>query len=131
MEETIFTKIINGEVPCHKVYEDEKNFAFLDIHPIQPGHVLVVSKTPSPTFLDLNEVDANALWYAVRKVAARLKQVFPDKKRIGVMIEGLDVPHVHVKVFPIDTDDDFRRSPDMQAEPDHEALEIMAHKIAF
>ncbi len=131
MEETIFTKIIKGEIPCHKVYEDEKNFAFLDIHPIQPGHVLVVSKTPAPTFLDLDAADADALWRAVRKIAGRLKGVFPEKKRIGVMIEGLDVPHVHVTVFPIDSGEEYRRMPDAESEPDHAALAAMAQKIAF
>jgi histidine triad (HIT) family protein len=131
MQDSIFTKIIKGEIPCYKIYEDELTFAFLDIHPIQPGMVLVVTKTPAETFLDLKDEDAEALWKTVRKVAAKLKQAFPGKKRIGVQIEGLDVPHVHVKVFPIDTDEEFRQSTDMSADPDDVALTEMAQKLAF
>jgi histidine triad (HIT) family protein len=130
MQDTIFTKIVKGEIPCHKVYEDERTFAFLDIRPIQPGMVLVITKTPYPTFLDLDEDDAVALWATVRKLAARLKEVFPDKKRIGVQIEGLDVGHVHVKLFPFDTGEEFRAKP-AAVESDHEALTMMANKLRF
>ncbi len=131
MTDTIFTKIIKGEIPCHKVYEDDKTFAFLDIHPIQPGQVLVVTKTPAESFLDLDDEDYVALMQTVRKVAGKLRRVFPDKKRIGVMIEGLDVPHVHVKLLPIDSGDEFRNVPDANAEPDHAALAKMAAKLAL
>lgn len=130
-KESIFTKIIQGEIPCHKVYEDEHTLAFMDIHPIQPGHVLVVSKVQVPTFIDLNEDDAIAFWDTVRKVGRRLQQVFPNKKRIGLMIEGLDVPHVHATVFPIDSGEQFRNEPDLTAEPDHAALAELAKRIAF
>jgi histidine triad (HIT) family protein len=130
MQDSIFTKIIKGEIPCHKVYEDDKTFAFLDINPIQPGMTLVVTKTPAETFLDLSDEDAEALWSTVRKVATKMKQVFPDKKRIGVQIEGLDVPHVHVKIFPINTGEEFR-SPPRSTEPDHEKLAEIAKKLAI
>ncbi len=129
MQETIFTKIVKGEIPCHKVYEDERTFAFLDIHPVQPGMVLVVTKTPYPSFLELTEADAAALWLTVRKVGAGLKAVFPNKKRIGVQIEGLDVPHVHVKLFPVDTGDQFRANPP-SGDPNHEELARIADKIS-
>jgi histidine triad (HIT) family protein len=131
MEDSIFTRIIKGEIPCHKVYEDDRTFAFLDIHPVQPGMTLVISKTQAETFLDLDDEDYAALWDAVKKVAQRLKEVFPDKKRIGIQVEGLDVPHVHVKLIPIDTGEEFRTAPDMEAEPDHTALAAMAKKLVF
>lgn len=131
MSDSIFTKIIKGEIPAHKIYEDGKTFAFLDIHPVQPGMVLVVSKFPAETAWELPESDYQALWKTVRKVAERLKQVFPDKKRIGVQVEGLDVPHVHVKVFPINSGAEFHAKPDMAAEPDHAALAKMAEKLRF
>lgn len=131
MQDSIFTKIIKGEIPSHKIYEDERTYAFMDIHPIQPGHVLVVTKTQIPTFLDLDEADAAAFWNTVRKVGARLQEHFPNKKRIGVMIEGLEVDHVHAKLFPIDTGDEFRKEPDIKAEPDHEALAELAQQLAF
>lgn len=129
MQETIFTKIVKGEIPCHKVYEDERTFVFLDIHPVQPGMVLVITKTPYPSFLELTEVDAAALWLTVRKVGASLKAVFPAKKRIGVQIEGLDVAHVHVKLFPIDTGDEFRAVPPT-TEPNHQELATIAEKMS-
>lgn len=131
MEDSIFTKIIKGEIPAHKVYEDDRTFAFLDIHPVQPGMTLVISKTPAETFLDLSPEDHAALWETVQKVAQRLKEVFPGKKRIGIQVEGLDVPHVHVKIIPIDTGEEFRAPPDMEAEPDHPALAAMAEKLKF
>ena len=99
MQESIFTKIIKGEIPCHKVYEDERTFAFMDIHPIQPGHVLVISKTQVGNFYELDEADYTALFATVQKIAKKLKQVFPEKARIGVMIEWLEVDHVHVMLF--------------------------------
>ncbi len=131
MADTIFTKIINGELPCHKVYEDDKTLAFLDINPVQPGHTLVISKLPVIVFVDLPEQDAVAFWATVQKVGKRLKEVFPDKKRIAVQLEGLDVPHVHAKLFPFDTPEQFRTIPDSNATPDHEALAAMAKKLAF
>lgn len=130
-EPSIFTKIIRGEIPCHKVYEDDKTFAFLDIHPVQPGMTLVISKTQAPTFLDLSDEDYAALWGTVKKVAQRLQQAFPAKAKIGIQVEGLDVPHVHVKLIPIDTGEEFRAPPDMNAEPDHAALAELAKTLAF
>ena len=132
MEDSVFTRIIKGEIPCHKVYEDDKTLAFMDIHPIQPGHVLVVPKKQVGHFYDLPEDDYHALMAAVKKVARRLKDVFEDKPRVGVIIEGFDLPeHVHVKVFPAGSGDELRHSPDMSAEPDHPALAAMAEKLAF
>ncbi len=130
-QDSIFTKIIKGEIPCHKIYEDDKTFAFMDIHPIQPGHVLVVSKLQVETAWDLPDEDYQALMKTARKVAQKLREQFPDKQRIAIMIEGLDVPHPHVKIFPINTGSEFRAEPDMSAEPDHAALAQLAQKLAI
>jgi histidine triad (HIT) family protein len=128
---SIFTQIINGEIPCHKIYEDERTFAFLDIHPVQPGQVLVVPKKEIPFVWDMEDTDYQALMTTVKRVGERLREVFPDKQRVGVMIEGLDVTdHAHVKVFPFDKGE-YRNLPDMDAEPDHPALSEMAKKLAF
>lgn len=130
MQDSIFTKIIKGEIPCHKVYEDEHTLAFLDIHPIQPGHVLVVPKKQVGFVWDLGSADYQALMATVQKIGRRLKESFPDKSRVGVMIEGLDVAdHAHVKVFPFSTAAEYRFVPDMSAEPDHTALAAMAEKL--
>jgi len=131
MEDSIFTKIIKGEIPCHKIYEDDKTLAFMDIHPIQSGHVLVVSKDQVSNFYDLEPASYHALFITVQKVAKKLKEVFPNKTRIGVMIEGLDVDHAHAKVFPIDTPSEYRNVPDMSADPDDSALADLAQKLAF
>lgn len=129
MVDSIFTKIIRGDLPCHKVYEDELTLAFLDIYPVQPGQVLVVSKRQIEDFYDLPDNEYQALMGTARKVARKLRQHFPDKKRIAMVIEGLDVPHVHVKLFPIDVADDLRRIPDMSKDPDHDALSVLAQSL--
>lgn len=131
-QDSIFTRIIKGEIPCHKVYEDEWTFAFLDIYPIQTGHVLVVPKKQVSFVWQLNEVDYGALMQTVQRVGQKIQQAYPKKARVGVIIEGLDVKdHAHVKVFPFDTPDEFRAAQDMDTEPDHESLAEVAKKLAF
>ena len=129
MEDSIFTKIIKGDIPCHKVYEDEKTFAFVDINPIQPGHTLVVSKNQQDKFYDLPEEDYTALMSTVKKVALRLEKVIG--KRVIIQILGYDVPHAHVHVIPADTPEEFRHIPSPNHIPDHDALAEMAKKLAF
>ncbi|HUP26160.1 MAG TPA: HIT family protein [Candidatus Limnocylindrales bacterium] len=132
MEDSVFTKIIKGEIPCHKVYEDDNTLAFMDIHPIQPGHVLVVPKIQVGHFFDLADPDYLALMTTVKKVAQKLQQAFPEKPRVCVIIEGFDTPeHVHVKVFPASSGDELRYVPDMNGEPDHPALAAMAEKLTI
>lgn len=131
MEESVFTKIIKGEIPCHKIYEDDKTLAFLDIHPVQPGHTLIVTKKQVEFVWDLDDEDYQALWETVKKVGNRLRDVFPEKKRISIQVEGLDVAHVHVKLIPIDSGDEFRKLPDLNADPDHAALAAIAETLKF
>lgn len=132
MQDSIFTKIIKGEIPCHKVYEDEHAFAFLDIHPIQPGQVLVVPKKQVGFVWDLESDDYHSLMTAVHKVGRRIAEVFSEKSRVGVMVEGLDVAdHAHVKIFPFSTAAEYRHVPDASQEPDHVALAEIASKLAF
>ena len=128
---TIFTKIIAGEIPCHKVHEDDKILVFMDILPVQPGMVLVVPKAEVDNFEDLSDEDYQALWATVKKVAKKMRQVFPAKKKIAVQVEGLDVAHVHVKMFPIDSGAEFHAKPNLGNESDHALLTEMATKLAF
>lgn len=130
MADSIFTKIIRGEIPSHKVYEDEKTFAFLDIHPVQPGHVLVIPKAEVAYVWDLPPEDYQALMETVQKVALRLREVM-NKPLVGEKVVGTDVPHAHVHVFPFANMDEYNTRPDMSAEPDHVALAELAQKIAF
>lgn len=132
MEDSIFTKIINGEIPCSKVHEDDKTFALMDIRPIQPGQVLVVPKKQVGFVWDLDAEDYAALMATVQEVGKRIRNAYPDKKRVGVIIEGLDVTnHAHVKVFPFDTHEELCHVPDPNQEPDYAALAEIAKTLAF
>lgn len=131
---SVFTLIINGEIPCHKVYEDELVLAFLDIHPIQPGQVLIVPKRQVAYVWDMTDVEYQAVMMASRNIALATRRVFSEgnnaKKLVAMHIEGLEVAHAHIKLFPFETDAEFRRVPDMQAEPDHQELAAIAKQIA-
>lgn len=130
MQESIFTKIIKGEIPCHKVYEDDQTFAFLDIHPVQPGHTLVIPKKQVEFVWDLDPQTYQAVMATVQKVGLRIREVL-NTPYVGQQIIGVDVPHAHIHVIPFSTIDQFRYRPDMSAEPDHAALGEMAKKLAF
>lgn len=130
MQDSIFTKIVKGEIPCHKVYEDDATLAFLDIHPVQPGHTLVIPKQQVAFVWDLDPETYQALMATVQKVALRIREVLPALY-VGEQVFGLDVPHAHVHVIPFSTPDEFRRQPDMTVEPDHAALAAMATRLSF
>jgi len=130
MEDSIFTKIIKGEIPCHKLYEDDKTFAFLDIHPKTPGHTLVIPKKQVEFVWDLADEDYRAVMATAQKVALRLREVL-GSSYIGELVIGVDVPHAHVHVYPFETIEESRFIPDLNAEPDHAALAAMAQKLAF
>lgn len=130
MEDSIFTKIIKGQIPCHKIYDDEHTIAFLDIHPVQPGHVLVVPKNQIDHLWDLPDADYQALMAVCRRVAQRMHEVLKPK-RVGAQVIGIDVPHAHVHLIPFSSTEQFRIQPDMSAEPDHSALAELAARLAF
>lgn len=129
--ETIFTKIINDTIPAHKIYEDDTTLAFLDIHPAQPGHTLVVPKKQVDRLEDLSDEDYAALMSSVKKVMRQIVEVFGSEYRACLKLEGFDVPHAHVHVIPCRTALDFWRKPDMSAEPDHVGLAAMAAKLTL
>jgi histidine triad (HIT) family protein len=129
MADSIFTKIIKGEIPCHKVYEDGLTFAFMEIRPIQPGHVLVISKKQLHVW-DLPDEDYLALMKTVKMVAKRISEVLRPQ-HVGMQVVGEYIPdHAHVHVFPFNNMAEYRRIPDSD-EPDHDALAEMAKKLAF
>ena len=97
---TIFTRIVNGEIPCHKLIEDDRYFAFLDLRPINPGHTLVIPEKEIDYFFDLDGAAISGIMIFSKKVAEALKKAVPCKK-IGVMIAGLEVPHAHIHLIPI------------------------------
>lgn len=130
MQPSIFTKIINGEIPSHKIYEDATTFVFLDIHPIQPGHMLVVPKKQVDRLEDLEGSDYTALMATVKKVMHLVAKVFGQDYRACLKVEGFIVPHAHVHVIPCKTAEDFAK-PHSTAEPDHAELAEIAKKLAF
>ena len=98
---TLFSKIIRGEIPAHKIMEDEKHLAFLDIRPVKRGHTLVIPKKESDYLFALSDQELSELMVFAKKTAHALEKTVPCK-RIGVMVAGLEVPHTHVHLIPMD-----------------------------
>jgi histidine triad (HIT) family protein len=107
---SIFTKIVNGEIPCYKVAEDERYLAFLDISPVAKGHTLVIPKKEVDYIFDLDEKTLSELTLFAQKVAKGIVKVVPCK-RVGVVVLGLEVPHAHVHLIPLNSeaDVDFKK----------------------
>lgn len=130
MTDSLFTKIINGDIPSHKVYEDEHTYAFLDIHPIAPGHTLVVPKKQVEFVWDLDDETYQHLQKAVKKLALHLRETL-DVPYVGQQIVGVDVPHAHIHLVPFTRAAEYHAHPDSTADPDHETLAKIAAKIAL
>ena len=103
---TIFTKIVNGEIPCYKIAEDERFFAFLDINPVQKGHTLVIPKVEEDYIFRLDDETVGDLMVFAKKVALAIEEVVPCK-RISVAVMGLEVPHTHIHLIPIQNEGDL------------------------
>jgi histidine triad (HIT) family protein len=115
---TIFTKIIKGEIPCYKIAEDDKYFAFLDINPLMAGHTLVIPKQETDYLFDLEDDQLAGMILFSKKIAKALKEAIPCK-RIGVAILGLEVPHAHIHLVPMNSMDDVNfRNPKLKLSPD-------------
>lgn len=128
MDDSLFSRIIKGEIPCHKVYEDAATFAFLDIHPKQPGHVLVVPKKQVEFIWDLSSGDYAAVMVTAQRIGQHIREVL-QPRYVGMMVEGLGVPHAHVHVFPFASSEEYYKPADLNAEPDHDSLAEMARKL--
>lgn len=129
MSDSLFTKIIRGDIPSYKLYEDDKTYVFLDIHPKQPGHTLVIPKNQVEFVWDLPPEDYQALMETVQKVAKHLRDVL-QVPYVGEQIVGTDVPHTHIHLIPFTTTEEFLAHP-ASGEPDDAALAEMARKLAF
>ena len=107
---SIFTRIINGEIPCYKVAEDENYFAFLDINPLSEGHTLVVPKREEDYIFDLQDEELAGLVTFAKKVAVSQKANL-DCKRVAMVVLGMEVPHAHIHLIPMNSevDVDFRK----------------------
>ena len=103
---TIFSRIIAGEIPCYKVAEDERFFAFLDINPLVKGHTLVIPKQEIDYIFDLSDDDLAAMHVFAKSVARAIEKAVPCK-RVGVAVMGLEVPHAHIHLIPINKESDM------------------------
>jgi len=128
---TIFTRIIKGEIPCYRIAEDDGYFAFLDINPLKAGHTLVVPKKETDYVFDLDDDDLKDLMIFCKKIVAAIKLAFPCN-RIGLAILGLEVPHAHIHLVPMDSMEDINfRNPKLKFTPD-EFMDIakkIIHKL--
>lgn len=104
---SIFTKIVNGEIPCYKVAETDDFLAFLDVNPNAKGHTLCIPKKEVDKIFDLDEATYNGLMSFARKVAIAIGKTI-DCKRVGMSVIGLEVPHVHVHLIPLNSMEDAR-----------------------
>lgn len=125
---SIFTRIVNGEIPCYKIAEDENFLAFLDINPLQEGHTLVIPKKEINYIFDLDDNLHAGLWNFARRIGKAIEQVVPCQ-RIGITVIGLEVPHAHIHLIPLRTmyDMDFRKPKLKFSSTEFEAI---AKKIA-
>lgn len=124
---SIFTKIINGEIPCYKIAEDDNFLAFLDVNPNAKGHTLCIPKQEINKIFDMDEDLYLGLMQFSRKVAKGLEKSI-DCKRVGVAVVGLEVPHVHVHLIPLQDMDDMRFQRKVSLEK--EEFEAIAKSIA-
>lgn len=124
---TIFSKIINGEIPCYKIAEDDRYFAFLDINPLKEGHTLVVPKAETDYLFDLDDETLAGIIVFAKKVSAAIQKAIPCK-RIGVAVIGLEIPHAHIHLVPMDSMEDVNfRNPKLKLTP--EKLNKIAESI--
>ncbi len=123
---SIFSRIIAGEIPCHKIWEDERFFAFLDIHPIQPGHTLVVPKQEIDNILEMDESLYADFFLAARRLMPVIQRAM-GSARVGLVVEGLEVPHAHIKLIPISQPHDLAQENARDATT--EELTDVAEKI--
>ena len=123
---TLFTRIISGEIPCHKICEDDRFLAFLDIRPINPGHTLVIPKREIDYFFDLDDAMMGGIMVCAKKVARAIQKTV-ECRRVGVMVAGIEVPHAHVHLVPIQSVGDLNFA---KAKPaDNQDLAQMAERI--
>lgn len=127
MQDSLFTKIINGDLPSYKVYEDQWTYVFLNINPIQPGHVLVVPRTQIDHLEDLEDENYQAVMRTVKMLMPHIRDEL-QVERVGLKVEGFEVPHAHVHLIPINTSEDLEQRP---YEANEEELLDMQERLSY
>lgn len=128
---SLFTKIINGDIPCQKIYEDDTTFAFLDIMPVNPGHVLIIPKREVEFVWDLTDEEYAAVMATAKKVALRIRDVL-NPAYVGQLVVGTDVPHAHVHVVPFEHSSELKDAVGGERERvGDDELDVMAKRLAF
>jgi histidine triad (HIT) family protein len=122
---TIFSKIVRGEIPCYKVAETEKLLAFLDVFPLVKGHVLVIPKIETDYIFDIEDAEYSELFLFAKKVSKALKKSIPCVK-VGISVIGLEVPHAHIHLIPMNQVSDMNFSKSKITVPSEEMKEIAA-----
>ena len=124
---SIFSKIVRGEIPSYKIAEDDHYLAFLDIFPLAVGHVLVIPKNETDSIFELNDQEYQGLFLFAKKISKAIEKTIPCK-RVGVAVIGLEVPHAHIHLIPLQTVEDINFSkPKLKLDPD--MLKGIAEKI--
>ena len=125
---TVFSRIVAGEIPCYKIAEDENYLAFLDISPLQKGHTLVIPKREVDYFFDLTDAEISGMQVFAKKIAVAIKKAIPCVK-VGQCVLGLEVPHAHIHLVPMQSEEDMRfTNPHLELTPDE--FQEIAAKIA-
>ena len=124
---TIFTRIVEGEIPCYKVAENEEFFAFLDINPIQKGHTLVIPKEEVDYLFDIDDEKLGRMMIFAKQVATQIKAKI-ECKRVAVVVLGLEVPHAHIHLIPItnESDIDFKHKAELSVDEFKQISNILA-----
>lgn len=125
---TIFSKIIAGEIPCYKIAENDKFFAFLDINPLAWGHTLIVPKRETDYIFDIDDAELAEMTVFAKHVAQAIKEALPCRK-VGMAVIGLEVPHAHIHLVPLKQEGDMDFSKKIQ-DPDPEKMKQIARAIA-
>ena len=127
---SIFTRIVNGEIPSYKIHEDENYFAFLDINPLAEGHTLVIPKKETDYIFDIEDGEYQGLFLFAKKIAVAMRRVIPCE-RIGIAVIGLEVHHAHIHLVPLKTiyDIDFKKPKLKFSSEEFEAIAAKISKV--
>jgi histidine triad (HIT) family protein len=131
MQDSIFTKIVKGEIPSHKIYEDDKVISFLTINPITDGHALVIPKEQVDSIWELDSETYSYLWKTAQIIAVHIQEIM-DTDRVGVVVKGFEVPHAHIHLIPVNKGSGLSFDPQpAPARANDEHLRLLAEKLHF